>query len=129
MQTPARPAALPRIRKFMQEILFEYKLNPTTWAYMSSLMMIGIYFKFHRFWSVRNLDLVGLIAFSPGLLLVYGYARPGADAVGLRLAVHRQRVLPGPPAAGPDDGPPAAAGAEPVGRRPDVHRHLRCWCS
>jgi hypothetical protein len=54
----------------MQEILFEYELNPTTWVYLSSLMTIGIYFKFRRFWSLRNLDLVGLIAFSPGLLLV-----------------------------------------------------------
>ena len=55
----------------MQEILFKYELNPTTWAYLSSLMVIGIYFKFRRFWSIRNLDLIGLIAFSPGLLLVY----------------------------------------------------------
>lgn len=55
----------------MQEILFGYKLNPTTWAYISALMMIGTYFKFHRFWSVRNLDLVALIGFSPGFLLVY----------------------------------------------------------
>ena len=55
----------------MQEILFDYKLNPTTWAYISALMLIGTYFKFRRFWSVRNLDLAGLIAFSPGLLLVY----------------------------------------------------------
>ena len=55
----------------MQEILFGYKLNPTTWAYISALMMLGIYFKFHRFWSVRNLDLAALIAFSPGLLLIY----------------------------------------------------------
>lgn len=55
----------------MQEILFGYKLNPTTWAYISALMVVGIYFKFQRFWSVRNLDLVGLIAFSPGLLLIY----------------------------------------------------------
>jgi hypothetical protein len=55
----------------MQEILFDYKLNPTTWAYISALMMVGTYFKFHRFWSVRNLDLVGLIASSPALLLVY----------------------------------------------------------
>ena len=54
----------------MREILFEYEMHPTTWVYLSSLMMIGIYFKFHRFWSVRNLDLVALIAFSPGLLLV-----------------------------------------------------------
>ncbi len=55
----------------MQEILYGYKLTPTTWAYISALMMIGTYFKFRRFWSVRNLDLVGLIAFSPALLLVY----------------------------------------------------------
>jgi hypothetical protein len=55
----------------MQEILFDYKLNPTTWAYLSSLLMIGMYFKFHRFWSVRNLDLVALIGISPGLLLIY----------------------------------------------------------
>ena len=55
----------------MQEILFDYRLNPTTWAYISALMMIGIYFKFRRFWSVRNLDLVALISFSPGFLLVY----------------------------------------------------------
>lgn len=54
----------------MREILFEYELNPTTWVYLSSLLIIGIYFKFHRFFSVRNLDLIGLIALSPGLLLV-----------------------------------------------------------
>jgi hypothetical protein len=54
----------------MRDILFEYELNPTTWVYVSSLMVLGIYFKFRRFWSVRNLDLIGLIAFSPGLLLV-----------------------------------------------------------
>lgn len=55
----------------MREILFEFQLSPTTWAYVSALMTIGVYFKFHRFWSVRNLDLIGLIAFSPGLLLIF----------------------------------------------------------
>ncbi|MBN1590057.1 MAG: hypothetical protein JW888_11120 [Pirellulales bacterium] len=54
----------------MHRVLFEYDLDPTTWVYLSSLMTIGIYFKFRRFWSVRNLDLAGLIAFAPGLLLV-----------------------------------------------------------
>lgn len=35
--------------------------------------MIGLFFKFNRFWSVRNLDLVTLILIAPGLLLVqYG---------------------------------------------------------
>ncbi len=58
-------------RTTMREILFEFQLSPTTWAYVSALMTIGIYFKFHRFWSVRNLDLIALIAFSPGLLLIF----------------------------------------------------------
>jgi hypothetical protein len=35
--------------------------------------MIAVYFKFSRVWSVRNLDLLGLIMLAPGLLLVeYG---------------------------------------------------------
>ena len=54
----------------MQKILFDYNIDPTTWVYLSSLMTIGIYFKFRRFWSIRNVDLFGLIAFAPGLLLV-----------------------------------------------------------
>ena len=54
----------------MGEILAGYDLNPTTWVYIASLMIVGIFFKFSRFWSVRNLDLVGLIAFTPGMLLV-----------------------------------------------------------
>jgi len=54
----------------MQEILFEYEMHPTTWVYISSLLIIGIYFKFHRLFSVRNLDLLGLLTFSPGLLLI-----------------------------------------------------------
>ncbi len=60
----------------MRGILFQYELNPTTWVYLSSLMTIGIYFKFRRFWSLRNLDLLALIAFSPGLLLVYHGLEP-----------------------------------------------------
>lgn len=63
----------------MQEILFEYDLKPTTWAYVSALMMIGIYFKFRRFWSVRNLDIIALIAFTPGLLLLYHGLTNGGD--------------------------------------------------
>ena len=54
----------------MPYFLFEYEMNSTTWAYLSSLMMIAIYFKFRRFWSVRNLDLIGLIAFAPAVVMV-----------------------------------------------------------
>ena len=66
----------------MQEILYEYQMNPTTWVYLSSLIMIAVYFKFRRFWSVRNLDLIGLILVCAGLLLVShgsgneGFRRP-----------------------------------------------------
>ena len=56
----------------MSEILFHYeKVDPTTWSYLSSLLTIGLFFKFSRFWSVRNLDLVLLILFAPGLLMVH----------------------------------------------------------
>lgn len=66
----------------MQDILFEYELNPTTWAYISALLTIGIYFKFNRVFSLRNFDLLGLIVFSPGLLLIFhGLATKRPDVV------------------------------------------------
>jgi hypothetical protein len=58
----------------MSEILFQYeRVNATTWAYLASLLVIALYFKFNRIWSVRNLDLIGLILLAPALLMVkYG---------------------------------------------------------
>jgi hypothetical protein len=58
----------------MREVLVQYEpVNPTTWAYLSSLLMIAVYFKFNRILSVRNLDLLALIALAPALLMVqYG---------------------------------------------------------
>ncbi len=61
----------------MQQILIYYEgVPPTTWVYLSSLLMIGLFFKFSRFWSVRNVDLLLLILFAPGLLLVILFGRP-----------------------------------------------------
>lgn len=62
----------------MSEILFHYyRVPPTTWVYLSSLLMIGLFFKFSRLWSVRNLDLIGLVLLAPGLLLVeFGRNQP-----------------------------------------------------
>jgi hypothetical protein len=54
----------------MNDIFFYHKIQPTTWVYLSSLLTIGLYFKFSRLWSVRNLDLILLILLAPGLLLV-----------------------------------------------------------
>jgi hypothetical protein len=58
----------------MSDILFHYyRVNPTTWFYLSSILSIALFFKFGRVWSVRNLDLLGLVLLAPGLLAVeYG---------------------------------------------------------
>ena len=55
----------------MSDILFHYyRVNPTTWFYLSSLLSIALFFKFNRVWSVRNLDLIGLILLAPAMRLV-----------------------------------------------------------
>ena len=55
----------------MSTILFHYaKVNPTSWAYLSSLLMLALFFKFNRVFSIRNIDLFLLILIAPGLLLV-----------------------------------------------------------
>lgn len=58
----------------MNELLLHYhKVHPATWAYLSSLLVIALFFIFSRVWRVRNLDLLLLILLAPGLLLVtYG---------------------------------------------------------
>ncbi|MFN5948209.1 MAG: hypothetical protein ACK43N_06925, partial [Pirellulaceae bacterium] len=56
----------------MGQFLFFYERpEPSTWAYMSTFLVIGIFFLFHRFWSLRNLDLLLIILLTPGLLMVY----------------------------------------------------------
>ncbi len=56
----------------MSQFLFQYHaVSPSTWVYLSSLLMIGLFFKFSRLWSVRNLDLLMLILLAPGLLLIH----------------------------------------------------------
>ena len=66
----------------MPEILFHYeRVNPTSWAYLSSLLTLALYFKFNRIWSVRNFDLFLLIALAPGLLLVqWSWENAGTQA-------------------------------------------------
>ncbi len=54
----------------MGEILKGYEVNPATWFYLSLLLIIAVYFRFGRLWSLRNLDLALLLSMSPCLLLV-----------------------------------------------------------
>ena len=66
----------------MSDILFHYhRVNPTTWFYFASLLSLALFFKFNRLWSIRNLDLIGLILLAPGILAVEygGYKANAAD--------------------------------------------------
>lgn len=57
----------------MESLPFVYeRIAPTTWVYLSSLLMLALFFKFNRFWSIRNLDLFLIILLAPGLLMVEG---------------------------------------------------------
>jgi hypothetical protein len=44
--------------------------NPTVWFYFSALLAVALFFKFSRLLSMRNLDMVTLFLFMPGLLLL-----------------------------------------------------------
>jgi hypothetical protein len=93
----------------MSEILLHYqKVDPTTWVYLSSLLTICLFFKFNRFWSVRNLDLVLLILLAPGLLMVNQSRRAARSAT----AVEGTK---GGPSAAADSPASAAAGAPAAG--------------
>lgn len=55
----------------MNDFPFGYeKIAAVTWAYWSALLVLSLFFKFNRFWSFRNIDLVLLILLSPGLIIV-----------------------------------------------------------
>ena len=55
----------------MSDLPFSYqKIDSTTWAYLSSLLLVSLFFKFNRFWSIRNLDLLLIILLAPGLLMI-----------------------------------------------------------
>ena len=45
-------------------------LGPEVWLFLSLLGCLTLFFKFSRFWSVRNLDLLLLFALVPGMMLI-----------------------------------------------------------
>ncbi len=56
----------------MSQFLFHYvRLEPPTWVFLSTLLVVGLFLMFHRFWSLRNLDILLVLAFTPGMMLVY----------------------------------------------------------
>lgn len=54
----------------MGELLRGYDVSSTTWFYLSLPLIITVYFRFLRIWSLRNLDLTLLLLLSPSVLLM-----------------------------------------------------------
>lgn len=52
----------------MNAILRGYYVNEPTWFYLSFLLIIAVFFRFGRLWSLRNLDLALLLSVAPALL-------------------------------------------------------------
>lgn len=62
-------------------LLYYQRPEPATWVFLSSFLLFGLYFVFHRFWSLRNLDLILLVLLAPGLMMVYEGQRLREDEV------------------------------------------------
>jgi len=54
----------------MDRILSGYAVDDSTWFYLSFFLIVTVYLRFSRIFSLRNADLVILLAISPGILLV-----------------------------------------------------------
>lgn len=64
----------------MSELLFQYeRVNPTSWAYLSSLLTIALFFKFNRLFCMRNLDLLLVVGLAPGLICIEQALRGNAS--------------------------------------------------
>ncbi len=51
-------------------------LGPGVWIFLSLWICVTLFFKFSRFWSVRNLDLLLLFVLAPGMMLIVGNPAP-----------------------------------------------------
>ncbi len=70
-----------RANAHMNYVPFGFEpIEPSTWAYLSSRLMLALFFKFNRFWSFRNFDLILIILLAPGLLMVHYGQKHGRHA-------------------------------------------------
>ncbi len=53
-------------------LVVDLGIGPGVWLFLSLLCCLTIFFKFNRFWSMRNLDLLLLFALAPGMLWLVG---------------------------------------------------------
>ena len=45
----------------MDVLLRGYSVNAPTWFYLSTLLILAVFYRFNRFWSLRNFDLLLLL--------------------------------------------------------------------
>jgi hypothetical protein len=48
-------------------------IGPGTWIFGTLLLCVTLFFKFGRFWSIRNLDLLLVFALAPGMMFLVGH--------------------------------------------------------
>ncbi len=48
-------------------------IGPNAWLVGTLLLSVTLFFKFSRFWSVRNLDLLLIFALAPGMMMLVGH--------------------------------------------------------
>jgi hypothetical protein len=100
----------------MSQFLFQYvRLEPPTWVFLSTLLVLGLFLMFHRFWSLRNLDILLILAFTPGMMMVYeGRQQALQDAA--REAAMVSISPPGEPTASPTP----SANSPPIASSPSI---------
>jgi hypothetical protein len=103
----------------MNEFFSHYlRLEPPTWVFLSTFLAIGLFLMFHRFWSLRNLDIVLVLLFTPGIMLVY----EGSQRRKLETAAGITQLV-GPSSASSDSNLPldsaTASTANPASRSPN----------
>src|SRR5436305_14893525 len=97
-------------------IFLDFNLpNATTWFYFSALLAVALFFKFSRFLSVRNWDVVTIFLLVPGLLILQEARHNSAAKVAQVVGNASQAV----PLVGTGISPiPAAAGIAAADLRP-----------
>ena len=76
------PLVYPSIHNLVDGLLADVSANyaspisytitePPSWVVLSVFSLIGLFVVFHRFWSLRNLDILLVLAFIPGFMLVH----------------------------------------------------------
>jgi hypothetical protein len=48
-------------------------IGPEVWLFVTLLLCVTLFFKFGRFWSVRNLDLLLVFTLAPGMMMLVGH--------------------------------------------------------